>query len=160
MGYDPNLQRPVVQIDGQYKQIIHEGNIGSQSVAYASSAGSAPASDVYAWAKASTKPVYSWNELTDKPTIPTNTNQLTNGAGFITAASIPSSLPASDVYAWAKASSKPSYNFGEIGAGTAIIGDGANRLMFRTHDSYLSGIYYSTPGNESLVFANGNAVTS
>ena len=29
-----------------------------------------PASDVYAWAKASTKPSYSWNEITNKPIIP------------------------------------------------------------------------------------------
>ena len=63
---------------------------------------SLPASDVYSWAKASSKPSYSWTEITskpsfatvatsgsytdlsNKPTIPTNTNQLTNGAGFIT----------------------------------------------------------------------------
>ena len=72
----------------------------------------------------------------------------------------PSSMPASDVYSWAKAASKPSYNFGEIGAGVATIGDGANRLMFRTNGSYASGMYYSTPGNEAHVFANVNAVTS
>lgn len=29
-----------------------------------------PASDVYAWAKASTKPSYAWSEITGKPTIP------------------------------------------------------------------------------------------
>ena len=63
---------------------------------------SLPASDVYSWAKASSKPSYSWSEITskpsfatvatsgsytdlsNKPTIPTNTNQLTNGAGYIT----------------------------------------------------------------------------
>ena len=63
---------------------------------------SLPASDVYSWAKASSKPSYSWSEITskpsfatvatsgsytdlsNKPTIPTDTNQLTNGAGFIT----------------------------------------------------------------------------
>lgn len=44
-----------------------------------------PASDVYAWAKASTKPSYAYSELTGLPTIPTNTNQLTNGSGYITA---------------------------------------------------------------------------
>lgn len=33
-----------------------------------SSLGSMPASDVYAWAKASTKPSYSWGEITGKPT--------------------------------------------------------------------------------------------
>lgn len=74
----------------------------SGSCNYANSAGSAPASDVYSWAKASSKPSYSWNEITSKPnfatvatsgsytdlsntpTIPTNNNQLTNGAGYIT----------------------------------------------------------------------------
>ena len=72
----------------------------------------------------------------------------------------PSSMPASDVYSWAKASTKPTYNFGEIGPGIAAIGDGANRLMFRTNPSYASGIYHSTPGNEALVFANSNGATS
>ena len=31
----------------------------------------------------------SYNNLSDKPTIPTNTNQLTNGAGYITSAPAP-----------------------------------------------------------------------
>lgn len=31
---------------------------------------SMPASDVYAWAKASSKPSYSWSEISDRPTIP------------------------------------------------------------------------------------------
>ena len=43
-----------------------------------------PASDVSAWAKAATKPSYAYSELSSLPTIPTNTNQLTNGAGFVT----------------------------------------------------------------------------
>ena len=204
---------------------INSQNIASQSVNYATNAGSS-----------SNVP---WSGVTGKPTIPTNTNQLTNGAGFITgitksmvttalgytpptsdtntwrpvtntytgsdqstcvsqygtnalynalvngyassagsatyasrlgdsrayytkssldtalagkAASshthtksqitdFPSSMPASDVYSWAKASTKPTYNFGEIGPGIATIGDGANRLMFRTNASYASGMY-------------------
>ena len=149
---------------------------------YASSAGSVawgnvsgkpssmPASDVYAWAKASSKPSYSWFEITGKPSTFTpashthTTSQITdfpeslknpanitislNGGSTegtnlftydgskpktlnITPAIIgaaysshthtksqisdfPSSMPASDVYAWAKASSKPSYSWGEI----------------------------------------------
>lgn len=69
--------------------------------------------------------------------------------------------PASDVYAWAKASTKPSYNFGEIGAGNLTVGSGNYYLNMRSgHDSYNGGIYYSTPGNEAIVFANKNAVTS
>lgn len=61
-----------------------------------------PASDVYSWAKASSKPSYTWSEIGSKPsfatvatsgkysdlsgtpTIPTNNNQLANGAGYIT----------------------------------------------------------------------------
>lgn len=41
----------------------------------------------------------SYNNLKDKPTIPTNTNQLTNGAGFITSSNVPSAsntTPSSD----------------------------------------------------------------
>ena len=89
----------------------------------------------------------------------TNTNQLTNGAGFITSSGTaaactgnaggtstglsaqyidwnttstgtsiknkPSSMPASDVYTWAKASAKPSYTYSEVGAqvaGTYVTG--------------------------------------
>ena len=149
---------------------------------YASSAGSVawgnvsgkpssmPASDVYAWAKASSKPSYSWSEITGKPSTFTpashthtasqitdfpeslkNPNSViitlnggsTEGTNLFTydgskpktlnitpaiigaaysshthtksqISDFPSSMPASDVYAWAKASSKPSYSWGEI----------------------------------------------
>lgn len=70
------------------------------------------------------------------------------------------SRPASDVYSWAKASSKPSYTHNEIGAGDLTIGDGANELYFRTNASWTSGVYYHTTGQEALVFANKNASTS
>lgn len=58
------------------RTIIHSGNISSQSVSYAATAGSAPASDVYAWAKASTKPSYNYSEIGG--TVPT-WNQNTTG---------------------------------------------------------------------------------
>ena len=51
-----------------------------------------PASDVYAWAKASSKPSYSYSEISGTP----------------------GSLPASDVYSWAKASTKPTYIANEV----------------------------------------------
>lgn len=116
-----------------------------------------PASDVYAWAKASTKPSYTASEVgaatsghTHTTSIATSsgTNQLTLAFGTkysITAGgtsyifTMPSnpdtwrplgtgandacagndsrlsnSRPASDVYAWAKASTKPSYSWSEI----------------------------------------------
>jgi hypothetical protein len=43
--------------------VIDSNNIGSQSVSYATSAGSAAANDVYSWAKSSVKPSYSYSEV-------------------------------------------------------------------------------------------------
>ena len=69
-------------IGNSSQEIITSTTIGSQSVNHANTAGSVawsnvssrpssmPASDVYAWAKASSKPSYSWSEISDRPTIP------------------------------------------------------------------------------------------
>lgn len=79
----------------------------------------------------------SYNDLSNKPTIPTKVSDLTNDAGYTTNTgtvtqvklgstaynpssgivslpAYPTTLPASDVYAWAKAASKPNYSFSEI----------------------------------------------
>lgn len=70
--------------------------------AKASSATVADSANAVAWSKVSGKPTFatvatsgSYNDLSNKPTIPTT-------------------LPASDVYAWAKAKTKPSYSYSEI----------------------------------------------
>lgn len=67
---------------GDSQEIITSATIGSQSVSHANTAGSVawsnvsgrpssmPASDVYAWAKASSKPSYSWSEISNRPSIP------------------------------------------------------------------------------------------
>lgn len=86
----------------------------------------------------------SYNDLTDKPTIPTvptNVSAFTNDAGYTTNVgtvtginvgstsyspsdgvvslpAYPTTLPASDVSAWAKAANKPSYTLDEISDGT------------------------------------------
>lgn len=69
-------------IGGNSQEIITSATIGSQSVNHANTASSVawsnvsgrpssmPASDVYAWAKASSKPSYSWSEISGRPTIP------------------------------------------------------------------------------------------
>lgn len=70
------------------------------------------------------------------------------------------SAPASDVSAWAKASTKPSYNFDEIGAGNVFVGDGGNYIKYRNATSWKAGIYYNTFGDEAAVFANENTRAS
>lgn len=87
-------------------------------------------------------------------------NQWTERKTIAWTSDIPTSLPASDVYEWAKQPTKPSYSFSEITPGVATIGDGTNRLMFRINANWSSGMYHSTPGNESMVFANINPATS
>ena len=83
-----------------------------------------------------------------------------NGVAFDGSANITVTASASDVYPWAKASSKPSYAFNEITPGAAIIGDGANYLALRSHASWRTGMYYHTTGQEALVFGHTNAATS
>ena len=76
-----------------WNEIIHSGNIGSQSVNYANSAGSANS--------------VAWGNVSGRP----------------------SSLPASDVYAWAKAATKPSYTKSEVGLGNVDNTADANKSV-------------------------------
>lgn len=115
-----------------WKRIIDSGNIGSQSVAYANSAGNADTVDgVHLdWSTDYTAGDYLaiWdNDGEHIRPIPKGSVSVgyANSAGYATSAGSvawgnvtgrPSSLPASDVYPWAKASSKPSYNWSEIGS--------------------------------------------
>lgn len=68
-----------------------------------SPAGSRPASDVKAWAKADNKPSYTWSEIGSKPSV------IIEGDARLT-----DNRPASDVYSWAKAVNRPSYNLSQI----------------------------------------------
>lgn len=79
---------------------------------------SMPASDVSAWAKAATKPSYAWSEITGKPSIPAAQQQVDWNAtsGITSIKNKPTSMPASDVPAWAKAAAKPKYTAAEVGA--------------------------------------------
>ena len=103
----------------------------ANSVAWSNVSGrptSMPASDVYAWAKASSKPGYSWGEISGKPstfapsshthnyvsTVKLGTVSYAVSSNVVSLPAYPTTLPASDVYAWAKASSKPGYSWGEI----------------------------------------------
>lgn len=68
----------------------------------------------------------SYNDLNNKPTIPTNNNQLTNGAGYQTSSDVQTAINNAlssitgytetdpTVPAWAKQSKKPKYTYDEI----------------------------------------------
>ena len=58
------------------------------------------------------------SEISNIPKV-TKTSELNNDSGYITSSDIPTSLPASDVYEWAKASTKPSYTASEVGAASS-----------------------------------------
>lgn len=96
---------------------------------------SLPASDVYEWAKSPDKPVYTASEIgaITPNELNTHTTDKTNPHG-VTVSQIgaapaththtksqitdfPASMPASDVSAWAKAATKPTYTAEEVGLG-------------------------------------------
>jgi len=69
----------------------------------------------------------SYNDLSDRPTIPTDTADLTNGAGYLTQSDIENLNPGSgtsnysfaddpNVPSWVKSSTKPTYTASEVGA--------------------------------------------
>ena len=118
----------------EWRKIIHSGNIGSQNVNYANSAGNADTLDGYHGSDSQVAKTYVLrdsfgyiytnyiNSNTGNDENP-NISQIvvTNGNdNFYRKASLShlksslGSMPASDVYSWAKASSKPSYSWSEI----------------------------------------------
>lgn len=87
---------------------VYNYNTSGLNVNYANSAGSLSSMNIsqftnnsgyltgVSWAQVSSKPAFAtvatsgnYNDLSNRPTIPTNTNQLTNGAGFITGSYLP-----------------------------------------------------------------------
>lgn len=101
-----------------------------------------------------------YNSSTGVITIPTNTNQLTNGAGFITGYTETDPT----IYAWAKAATKPSYSWTEIGSRPTALSQFSNDLIYSwalqaTKPSYTFGEIGGTvpTWNQSTT---GNAATS
>ncbi len=90
---------------------------------YADSAGSAPASDVYSWAKQATKPGYSKGEVGLG-----NVDNTADANKSVNYASSAGSAPASDVSAWAKQPNKPGYSASEIGFVTSLASGGYVKL--------------------------------
>ena len=103
---------------------------------------SLPASDVSAWAKAATKPTYTADEVgaatsaqggkadtaVQSVKITSSGSELKSGTSVILPA-YPTTLPASDVSAWAKAATKPTYTAAEVGAATSAQGGKADTAV-------------------------------
>lgn len=76
----------------------------------------------------------------------------------------PTSLPASDVYEWAKSSSKPSYDYSEIKgkptfATVATSGD-YNDLSNKPTPLHITGVLYSYPADNRVLLTFSGAVSS
>lgn len=147
--------------------IIDSLNIGSQSVnyaasaGYANSAGSAPASDVYAWAKAASKPSYNLDEVADGTTRKLS-NYLPLAGGTMTGDLTMSNAK----YIKVKDTSGNAYNLfgitesnyvifgmGTAGAGYTSYIDG-KEIYFRYGTSRTNGMMLSTAGTLTIYNTN------
>ena len=112
---------------------------------------SMPASDVHPWAKAASKPSYSKSEVglsnVDNTADANKSVKYATSAGsagsvaWANVSGKPSSMPASDVYAWAKAENKPAYTKSEVGLGN----------VDNTADSAKSVKYATSAGSANAV---------
>ena len=124
LNNDPNFATTIMALINGKADTAHK-HTKSQITDFPTSM---PASDVYPWAKASSKPTYTASEV-GAAAAGHNHDSAYQPKGSYAAAShshtksqitdFPTSMPASDVYAWAKASSKPTYTASEVGAATA-----------------------------------------
>lgn len=89
----------------------------------------------------------SYNDLSNKPTIPTNTNQLTNGAGFITSSALSSYLPLSG-----------GTLTGSLALKSASASNDTPKLYFQrgtTADTYYDDYIYNTGGGLTFGYSSG-----
>lgn len=60
-----------------------------------------------------------------------------DSSGIVSLPAYPTSLPASDVYSWAKASSKPSYTYSEVGAAASSHSHSGYASSSHSHSNYV-----------------------
>lgn len=72
----------------------------------------------------------------------------------------PSSMPASDVYAWAKASSKPSYSWSEISGKPTIPSVGNGTVTIKQNGATKGSFTLNQSGNATIELTDNNTVYS
>ena len=72
----------------------------------------------------------------------------------------PSSMPASDVYAWAKASSKPSYSWSEISGRPSIPSVGNGTVTITQNGATKGSFTLNQSGNATIALTDNNTVYS
>lgn len=106
----------------------------------------------------------SWNNITGKPssytpsahthnylsTLVVGSKSYSVTDNSITIPAYPTSLPASDVYTWAKAKTKPSYTWSEIGGVPTKIGDFENDKGFTTNTGTVTSVGLKVPTGLSV----------
>ena len=161
LGDDPNFATTVAtQIGG--KANVEHTHTKSEITDFPTSM---PASDVSAWAKASTKPTYTATEVGARPNnwmptatevgalpnttkIPSKVSDLTNDSGYLTSyTEIDPTVPT-----WAKQSNKPSYTASEVGAVAKVTStdNAITRFNGTSGDVQNSKAYIDDNGNLTL----------
>lgn len=112
----------------------------------------------------------SWDNITGKPTTYTPSSHTHNytstikigstsynvSSNVISIPAYPTTLPASDVYAWAKASTKPSYNWSEITNKPSKLSDFDNDVGYTINKGTVTSIGLSVPTGFSV---SGSPIT-
>lgn len=129
-----------------------------------------------AWSSVTGKPTFatvatsgSYTDLINKPTIPAAqvNSDWSASTGIAQILNKPTSLPASDVYAWAKASTKPTYTASEVGAqpafsnGTGFLkNNGSGTWSYDNNSYYLSSnpSGYIKNGDNCIIFNEGSTL--
>ena len=125
---------------------------------------SMPASDVYAWAKATNKPSYSKGEVglgnVDNTADSAKSVKYATSAGsagsvaWANVSGKPTSMPASDVAAWAKAASKPTYTKAEVGLGNVDnTADSAKSVKYATSAGSANAVAWGNVTGKPSTFA-------
>ena len=104
-----------------------------------------------------------WNTIIDSSNIGSQSVSHANTAGSVAWTNIsgrPSSMPASDVYAWAKQSSKPSYSWSEISNKPSIPSVGNGTVTITQNGATKGSFTLNQSGNATIALTDNNTVYS